>query len=187
VKGTAAGGGRPEQILVVEDEKIARDSLARMLRRRNFEVIVAENGSLAIRKAEAGSVNVVLMDIVLGREEGEMDGIEAATLIQRARPLTSIIFVTAYAGEQAYRRRVRESGIRVGGWLEKPVRVDDLVGMISREMKKSAVRRNLTEAQAKGVNPWAHLAEIATKDPSLSPDLLGELLEEFGGKNEAES
>ena len=85
-------------VLIVDDEQLARQRLRKLLSGTNGYQIIgeAETGEDAIRKTQAAQPDVVLMDI---RMPG-MDGIEAASYISRMDKPPAIIFTTAY-GEHA--------------------------------------------------------------------------------------
>lgn len=53
------------KILLVEDNEMNRDMLARRLKRRGFEVIVAVDGQAGIDKAHSESPDLILMDLSL--------------------------------------------------------------------------------------------------------------------------
>lgn len=166
------------QILLVEDEELPRESLARLLQRRGYEVVLAESASGAIRQADQSDVGVILMDVVLGGDE--MDGVDAAQEIQRSHPFCSFIFVTAFAADPGYRQRVSASNVHVGGWIEKPIHLDDLEQLIIKESQKVSVRRKLLEGRSQGAESMDALEVLAEQDPSLSPQILRELREELG-------
>ncbi len=85
-------------VLIVDDEQLARQRLRKMLSgTAGYQIIgEAETGEDALRKTQATHPDVVLMDI---RMPG-MDGIEAANYINRMDKPPAIIFTTAY-GEHA--------------------------------------------------------------------------------------
>ncbi len=64
---TARTGGR---ILVVDDNAGNRDMLSRRLEREGYTVDTAENGRQALEKLEAGSFDLVLLDIVMPELDG---------------------------------------------------------------------------------------------------------------------
>lgn len=163
----------PQQILLVEDEKVAREALAQILRRREYEVVLAESASRAILQARKGGIGVVLMDIVLG---GEMDGIEAAQEIQYVHPFTSFIFVSAYAGDPLYKERIHRSQVRIGGLLEKPIDVQELVDLIQKESRKLQVLVWLDEIQQYGANPLDYLVQL---EGSIQPEIFNDVLQEL--------
>jgi len=82
-------------VLIVDDEHLARQRLRKLLSSTNGYQIIgeAETGEDALRKTQASQPDVVLMDI---RMPG-MDGIEAASYINRLDKPPAIIFTTAYS------------------------------------------------------------------------------------------
>lgn len=82
-------------VLIVDDEHLARQRLRKMLSARNGYQIIgeAETGEDALKKTQAANPDVVLMDI---RMPG-MDGIEAANYITRMDKPPAIIFTTAFS------------------------------------------------------------------------------------------
>jgi len=82
-------------VLIVDDEQLARQRLRKLLSTASGYQIIgeAETGEDALRKTQASQPDVVLMDI---RMPG-MDGIEAASYINKLDKPPAIIFTTAYS------------------------------------------------------------------------------------------
>ncbi len=82
-------------VLIVDDEHLARQRLRKMLSATSEHQIIgeAETGEDALRKTQTSNPDVVLMDI---RMPG-MDGIEAAKYINRLSKPPAIIFTTAFS------------------------------------------------------------------------------------------
>ncbi|MFC7738836.1 response regulator [Roseomonas sp. GCM10028921] len=83
------------KILLVEDTEDIRDFLARRLRRRGFEVEVAQDGEAGVRAARDGSPDLVLLDMSMPVKDGW-----TAAREMRADPATAsvpIIALTAHA------------------------------------------------------------------------------------------
>ncbi|WP_101757428.1 response regulator [Oceanicoccus sp. KOV_DT_Chl] len=57
-------------ILLVEDNEMNRDMLSRRLIRRNYHVIIAENGGTAVEKAISEHPDIILMDMELPVKDG---------------------------------------------------------------------------------------------------------------------
>ena len=82
-------------ILLVEDNEMNRDMLSRRLKRKGFDVFLAEDGLVAVEKASSCSPSLILMDVSLPG----IDGLEATKQIKR-NPLTAhipVIALTAHA------------------------------------------------------------------------------------------
>ena len=89
------------KILVVEDESIIALDIQQRLKRLGYAVPeVAHSGAEAIQMAAQVMPDLVLMDI---RLEGEMDGIETASIISKQRHVP-IVFLTAYSDGPTFER-----------------------------------------------------------------------------------
>jgi CheY-like chemotaxis protein len=163
----------PREVLVVEDQKLAREALERRLKSRGYQVTSADSGSQALRVANNGRVSIVLMDSGL---PGDIDGVDAAEQIQRIHPLTSFIFVSAHSHEPVYRERARNKKIRVGGWVEKPVEFPNLIRLIDRARQKLEVLASVQAIQQRGQDPSDYLRKIQDRFPaSALAEALAEL------------
>lgn len=83
------------KILLIEDNEMNRDMLARRLQRRGFEVVVAVDGTQGLALAETEAPDAILMDMSLPG----LDGWEATRRLKRAPTTRSIpvIALTAHA------------------------------------------------------------------------------------------
>lgn len=85
------------KVLVVDDDELARRGLARSLRARlgEVEVLEAADGDDACSLLEQQSVDVVISDLRMPR----MDGFELLSWMQRERPRTRVLLMTAYTAD----------------------------------------------------------------------------------------
>jgi signal transduction histidine kinase len=117
----AAADGRGARVLIVDDNIDSAQGLARLLRRRDYEVRLAHDGLSALNAARRFAPVAVLLDIGLP----EMDGYEVARRL-RAEAVcrdTTIIAVSGY-GQEEDRRRSREAGFDYH--LVKPVNFEQV-------------------------------------------------------------
>ena len=119
------------KLLLVEDNDMNRDMLARRLQRKGFHVVQAENGRQALEVATLELPDLILMDLSLP----VMDGWQAATHL-KAQTLTQnipIIALTAHAmvGD-------REKAMRAGcdDYDTKPVDFKRLLSKIQTWVAK---------------------------------------------------
>lgn len=59
-----------KRVLVVEDERMLADMYADKLKRAGFDVVSADNAQDGIAKAESPHPDLILLDILLGEENG---------------------------------------------------------------------------------------------------------------------
>src|SRR5690606_34014601 len=86
----AGAGMNAERILVIEDEESYRDSLAFLLSREGFDVILAETGTRGVEQFQRHSADLVLLDLMLPG----MSGPEVLRTL-RERSDVPVIMVTA--------------------------------------------------------------------------------------------
>jgi two-component system response regulator RegX3 len=58
------------KVLVVEDEQSLREPLVFMLEKEGYEVIEAENGEIAIQKFQAEGADIILLDLMMPKLDG---------------------------------------------------------------------------------------------------------------------
>ena len=127
-----AAAPRPAPILVVEDNLINQKVLATLLRKRGFEVDVANDGAQAIQRVVEKHYGLIFMDLQMP----VLDGLEAARLIRSFEgcPQPPIIAITAYTlnGEK---QRCLEAGMN--GYLPKPVDTETLFDCVEQCLKRA--------------------------------------------------
>lgn len=122
-------------VLIVDDEQLARQRLRHMLGEIGDHSIVgeAENGEQALRQAQQSSPDLVLLDI---RMPG-MDGLETASYINRLENPPAIIFTTAYS-EHA----LKAFDAHAVGYLLKPIKQEHLTEAIQSARRLNRAQLN---------------------------------------------
>ena len=127
-----AGDPRPgtaaRTILVVEDEWLVRDLIAREIEEAGYLVLESETAEQGLRLFEDNPVSLLFTDI---RLPGAMSGWELAESVRRIRPTVPVIYATGYSAEQP---RVVPGGI----FLRKPYLTSQVIGHIGRLLDPDA-------------------------------------------------
>jgi two-component system cell cycle sensor histidine kinase/response regulator CckA len=122
-------------VLLVEDEPLVRDLVARTLRRQGYDVLEASDGVEALEVADScAELELVVTDLVMPR----MSGYELAERLRSSRPAASVIVMSGYAGEGAVPNRSVPEGAVL---LEKPFTPSVLLQSIERAL--AATRESL--------------------------------------------
>ncbi len=113
------------RVLVVDDEKLARERLVRMVDALESYDVVGEAacGDEAIQKTLDAEPDIVLLDIRMPGKDGMATGKELAEM--QSPP--AVVFCTAF-GEHA----IEAFDVNAAGYLLKPVRRDALVDTLSK-------------------------------------------------------
>ncbi len=122
------------RILIVDDERLLRRSVSRMLAESGFEVLEAGDGAEALRVIEgAEPLDVVLTDIVMPT----MTGIELAERIAAAHPAVPVVFMTGYPFSAMRDRGVDPANVRI---LHKPFTKAKLLEHLAEALGAAAAR-----------------------------------------------
>lgn len=113
-------------ILLIEDDELNSDMLSRRLRKRDFTVILAEDGESGVSSAVQHHPDVILLDVSLP----DIDGWECTRRI-RSNPLTSDIPIVALTGHTF--GDIRDQALKAGctDFDTKPINFERLIAKIS--------------------------------------------------------
>ncbi|MCA9552697.1 MAG: response regulator [Myxococcales bacterium] len=170
------------RLLLAEDNETNRRTALLMLQKMGYEVDLAEDGARALEMMDVHRYDAVLMDCQMPG----VDGYEASARI-RARAddarHTTIIALTAHASP-ADQRRCRDAGMN--DYLAKPVRYDDLQGMLDKwvhgtasgPMPSPLSRRPESSRESVDLRLLASLRAMAGEDQHMVNDLILAYLDE---------
>jgi len=119
-------------VLVVDDEKNIRVTLADILVGEGYEVRTADTGEKAVKLCHKQRFDVVLLDV---RMPG-MDGFEAFRLIRRERQDTCVIMMSAYS-TQEFRQVALDEG--AAAFLRKPLDVERVLELIGQTQPETPI------------------------------------------------
>jgi two-component system, NtrC family, sensor kinase len=141
-------------VLLVDDEDIFRNSLAKRLKMRNVDVREASSGNECLLAMENDIVDVVVLDIKMPG----MDGFETLSHLKNRYPSTEVIMLTGHATHQD-----GIQGIKAGAFdfITKPVEFDHLMGKINQAYER--VKRIKAEKKEAAFRVQMELQLIATE------------------------
>ena len=144
------------KVLVVDDDPVVSRSFDRVLSRKGYIVVSAENGLEALSKVAHDEYDAVFTDIKMPG----MDGIEVAQQMRARRPWTPVVIITGY-GSAEHEARAEAAGVR--SFLRKP---------LSPDMIESSLDAAIAEAVAPvaDVLPQAGVAVAAVAAPRFATE-----------------
>jgi DNA-binding NtrC family response regulator len=113
------------RILIVDDEKTIRESVAMVLSEEGYDTDVASDGRLALEKLNEKDYDILITDLKMP----EMDGIELINKCLKICPQTSVIIITAHASIESAIKALRMGAF---DYIIKPFDFDDLILKIDR-------------------------------------------------------
>jgi ATP-dependent Lon protease len=122
------------QILVIDDEEIARKNLTHILEKENYDVMAVSNGMEAFKKMESTEFDIVIADLKMPG----VDGMEVLEKIKIKYPYTQVIIITGYATVSSAVEAMQKGAYY---YIAKPFKLED-VRLKVREAyeKKSRLR-----------------------------------------------
>lgn len=92
------------KLLLVDDHAVVRSGLARLLRAGGWQLIAeASNASEALAQARAGDWDLVVIDLLLGAE----DGLELVQRLRQLYPRLALMILSMHSHPRAVRQAVR--------------------------------------------------------------------------------
>ena len=119
----------PVKILVVDDEPAVTDLLAYNLRKAGYEILLAADGSEALRQARTSSPDLILLDLMIP----EVNGLDVCRELRKTSNVP-IIMLTA-RGEEID----RVVGLELGAddYVSKPFSVHELLARIKAVLRRA--------------------------------------------------
>ncbi len=112
-------------ILLLEDDRELRETLAELLEEQEFSVLAYGRGEDAVQGAEYEQVDLLVTDI---RMDG-MDGLEAILSLRQIHPTLETLVISGYASESETLRALQ---LRVGAYLKKPFAANTFLQTVNR-------------------------------------------------------
>jgi two-component system NtrC family response regulator len=147
-------------ILVVDDEEAQRKVLSGFLRKSGFKAITASSVDEALQSARSQTVDLVLTDL---RMPGR-DGIELLQELRALNPEIPVIVVTAF-GTVASAVDAMKQG--AADYLTKPVDLDELEVLVSRNLERRALESENRELRRE-LASRNRLEGLETSNPKMA-------------------
>ena len=127
---------KTRKILIVDDEPIARDNLAHILKKDGYSPLLAENGQRAIDILEKEEVDLVLTDL---RMPG-LDGMSVLTETKNLWPSTEVVVITGYASVDTAVEAMRQGAYH---YISKPFKINELRAIVEKALEKTLLRKEI--------------------------------------------
>jgi CheY-like chemotaxis protein len=117
-------------ILTVDDSRMIRKALARVLQKFQCRIIEAEDGAVGLDQTMAERPDLIILDYNMP----VMDGVEMLEHLRANAEIksTKVIFLTANSGPDIMKAAV---SLGVRDYILKPFNDDDLIAKVSRQIK----------------------------------------------------
>ncbi len=125
------------KVLIAEDDRHTREGLADVLQSEGHEVVLASDGSAALKRFRAERPDFVCLDVMMP----EMSGYEVCQAIRSECPGIPVIFITA-RGEEVDRLVGFSAG--ADDFIVKPFSVREVVARVRAVARRCCAEHNAT-------------------------------------------
>jgi DNA-binding NtrC family response regulator len=134
-----------EKVLLVDDEKDFLEAVGERMKARDIEVSTAGSAKEALKMAEEGSFDAIILDLQMP----EMDGLEALKAIKEKKPEVQVILLTGHA---TVAKGIEAMKLGAMDFLEKPADLQELTDKIKKaQAKKMILVEKATEEKIKKI------------------------------------
>lgn len=144
-------------ILVVDDEPVARQSLSEILRLEGYAVNSVPNGQAAVEYVRTHPIELIIVDL---RMPG-MDGLEVIQVVNQISPETEVILLTAFGTTESAIQALR---LRVHDYLLKPAPPAAVVNSVKKGLARREARLKARGGSAVNMEVDEGVLEITLKD-----------------------
>ncbi|MDP3150413.1 MAG: sigma-54 dependent transcriptional regulator [Ignavibacteria bacterium] len=124
---------KKERILIVDDEKIVRESLFHWFEEEDYDVDTAEDGETALNKYEKEKFDLLLVDM-------KMPGMSGLDLLSKIKAIDKdalIILITAFASVPTAITALKNGAY---DYVTKPVDPDELAHLVKKALEQRALK-----------------------------------------------
>ena len=161
-------------VLLVEDERDTRELLAAALERAGYECLTASDadGGLAValsrgRESESARLDLVVTDVVLGRDD--RGGLRLLAALRERGLRVPVVVVTAYADLEKVKLALNGGACHL---LEKPFRAAELVEVVARVLCDTSRARAGAGDRDRTIEDLLARARLTAKEHTVAVHLL---------------
>ncbi len=134
-----------EKILVIDDSPTILNILKILLTKKNYDVILAENGKKGISKVESEEIDLILLDMQLP----DMKGREVAKYIRAQKKFQHIPII--YLTGQSDINEAESLKTYADSFMRKPYKPETLLATIISVLRRSSYRKEMESVVKFGI------------------------------------
>ena len=122
----------PKNVLLVDDHKPFRDSLAKILEGKGLRVFSANDGEEALDTLRKEEIHLVLTDLKMPR----MDGVELLKVAKTIRPEVEVILITGYGTVDTAVTAMKDGAY---DYIQKPFKPQEILKLVRKAIEKQSL------------------------------------------------
>jgi pilus assembly protein CpaE len=156
-----------EKVLIIDDDVDTLKLVGLMLERQGYEIAVASNGTIGLKKAEEVKPELILLDVMMP----DLDGYEVTKRL-RSDPALAHIPIIMFTAKTMVDDKVAGFEAGVDDYLTKPTHPAELTAHVKAVLQRSAQARAAPEAKAQIVAFLGSRSGIGTTTLALNTGII---------------
>ncbi|HZV82900.1 MAG TPA: sigma-54 dependent transcriptional regulator [Geobacteraceae bacterium] len=125
-----------EKILIIDDEAFIRENVERVLKDEGYQVLAAADGSSAMELVAGEEIDLALLDLNLGAE----NGIDVLRELKRVDPDLLVIVITGYGSVETAVEALKLGAFH---YMKKPFKADALKLIVKLALQTNSLKREV--------------------------------------------
>ncbi|HCY84819.1 MAG TPA: Fis family transcriptional regulator, partial [Desulfobacteraceae bacterium] len=121
------------QILIIEDEDIARKNLKHILKKEGYRVTDVDSGTKGLTMIKSRQFDLILTDYKMK----QVDGMHVLEQARQLQPFTEVIMITGYATVDNAVRAMKEGAYH---YIAKPYKIDEVRKIVREALFKRSLQ-----------------------------------------------
>ena len=140
-----------ETILIIDDEAFIRENIERILGDEGYRVLAAESGAAACDMVRTHDIDLALLDLNLGTEQGS----DVLKSLKELDPELLVIIITGYGSVESAVETLRQGAYH---YMKKPFKADALRVIVKLALQTQILKREVrslkrTDSGLSGATP----------------------------------
>jgi DNA-binding NtrC family response regulator len=148
------------RILVVDDEKIARENLSYILSKEGYRVTAADSGQAALEALAATEFDLVMTDLRMQ----DVDGMQVLEFTKKRHTTSEVIMITGYATVATAVEAMRQGAYF---YVSKPYQIEEVRLLVRKALEKRDLRKEVRELRER-VQECAAEPQIIGSSPKMA-------------------
>lgn len=115
-------------VLVIDDERVVRDAVERVLAEEGMRVATAVDGASGLTHPALATCRLALLDLILP----DCPGMDVLRALREARPHLPVVVITGYPTYESTQRAFEAGAI---DYLPKPFEASELLAVVHRALR----------------------------------------------------
>lgn len=152
---------KPEtkNILLVDDHKSFRDSLAKVLNGEGYRVFAATDGEEALDILRQEHINLILTDLKMPK----MDGVELLRVAKTLHPEVEVILITGFGTVDTAVTAMKDGAF---DYIQKPFKPRDIIKLVRKALEKQSLVLENRILQER-IKEFQKFAKIIGQSPAM--------------------